>query len=367
MTTRLLNVLLRTALLVAVVASAAMFMDYRAASPAFCGVQSGCSAVRDSAYSSVFGVSLPTIGIGTFVGLFAMALWASRKTHLRMLAVQTALAATGALALIGIQLFVVDAVCLWCMAVDISAIVAAGATFVLYRREPDDEPLPLRLAWAAAGVAAVATPLLWQHPAPKVDVPPSVRAHYQPGKVNIAMFTDFECPFCRQLHPAIEEIAHAQSGVHVVRLMMPLKSHPGADPAARAYLCTPDDKRDSMAEQLYQAERSQMTPKGLSLLAQKLEVDVSAFRKCLESEQTREELEAHMAMFSAAALGGLPSTFVDDELVRGADAQALQEAVGRALDGDDDGGAGVEWMLAFLLTLWAGIAGVSAKGAGRVD
>ena len=74
-----------------------------------------------------------------------------------------------------------------------------------------------------------------------------------------------------------------------------------------------------------------------------------------------------MAMFSAAALGGLPSTFVDDELVRGADAQALQEAVGRALDGDDDGGAGVEWMLAFLLTLWAGIAGVSAKGAGRVD
>ena len=142
MTTRLLNVLLRTALLVAVVASAAMFMDYRAASPAFCGVQSGCSAVRDSAYSSVFGVSLPTIGIGTFVGLFAMALWASRKTHLRMLAVQTALAATGALALIGIQLFVVDAVCLWCMAVDISAIVAAGATFVLYRREPDDEPLP---------------------------------------------------------------------------------------------------------------------------------------------------------------------------------------------------------------------------------
>ena len=72
LTTRILTVVLRTALLVALMTSAAMFVDYSSVEPSsFCGVQSGCAAVRDSAFSKVFGIGVPTLGLGVFAGIFA--------------------------------------------------------------------------------------------------------------------------------------------------------------------------------------------------------------------------------------------------------------------------------------------------------
>ncbi len=82
MTPRLFNVLLRVALVVALVACTALFVDYRlAGDPASCGVQEGCAQVRASAYSHVFGISLPTFGLGAFVWGDVSACWASTRRH----------------------------------------------------------------------------------------------------------------------------------------------------------------------------------------------------------------------------------------------------------------------------------------------
>ena len=59
-----LVLLLRLSLLIAVAASAALIVDYQnAGDPAFCGVGSGCFAVRISPYSRLLGVPLPYIGL----------------------------------------------------------------------------------------------------------------------------------------------------------------------------------------------------------------------------------------------------------------------------------------------------------------
>ena len=60
-----LALLLRISLLVAIAASAALVVQYtNAGNPAFCGVGSGCLAVRLSPYSMLFGaVPLPSIGL----------------------------------------------------------------------------------------------------------------------------------------------------------------------------------------------------------------------------------------------------------------------------------------------------------------
>src|SRR2546422_542880 len=71
---RILHVLVRVALLAAIAAATALYVDYSRDAPAFCGeVHSGCAAVRASALSHVLGVGLPTLGLAALLACFAAA------------------------------------------------------------------------------------------------------------------------------------------------------------------------------------------------------------------------------------------------------------------------------------------------------
>ena len=363
MTTRVLNVLLRLALLVSLLASAALFVDYSGAQ-AFCGVQTGCGAVKGSAFSAIFGVPLPHIGLGVFAGLYGLAIWASRPRHHRVLAAMAGIAGLGAVVFIGLQIFVIKAICQWCMAVDVGAIVGAICAILLTRREPEEEPTPLRFLWAGLALAVVGAPLFWQTPAPTVTVPEPIAAYYQPGKVNVVMFTDFECPFCRRMHPIVEEAVHAHPGkIHLVRMMKPLRGHPGAEPAALAYLCAPEDRRDAMADRLYRGSSEELTPKGVVGIGKELGLDPGELARCMASEPTRTRLADESALFGAAQLRGLPSLFVQDELVQGADQGAFEAAIARGIAGGGGGGTPIVWMFVFVGILATGVVGESLKAA----
>jgi uncharacterized membrane protein/thiol-disulfide isomerase/thioredoxin len=325
-------------------------------------VSSGCQEVRFSAYSNIFGVSLPTIGLGVFVGLFAMAIWANKKEHFQWLAVQTGVVALGAMALIGLQVFVIGSICKWCMAVDISAIVAAVCAILLARGEVEVEEAPLRFVWGGVCVAAVAVPLLWQHAPAKATVPDGIQQHYVDGKVNIVMFTDFECPFCRKMHPVFHDVANNHGAqVNMVRKMVPLNGHPGAKPAALAYLCVPETSREVFADKLYSADH--LNAQVVTTLAKELGHDVVA---CMADPKTMEQIVADKDLFESAGLRGLPSTFVNDEIVAGADEPLLLEAIERGLGGGSHG-ADITYMFAFLVLLWGGASVISVKARNRVS
>jgi len=368
MTTRVLNVLLRVAILVSLLASAALYVDYTVGS-SFCGVQSGCGAVKGSAFSSIAGVPLPHIGLGVFAGLYGLAIWASRPRHHRVLAVMAGVVGLGAVVLIGLQLFVIKAVCKWCMGVDLGAVVAAVTAILLTRYEPREEPRPLRFLWAGLALAVVGAPLFWKHPAPTVEVPAPVQALYQEGKVNVVMFTDFECPFCRRMHPVVEAARREHPAeVRLVRVMKPLRIHPGAEPAALAYLCTPAEKRDAMADRLYEASATELTPKGVVMIGEALGLDPGELGRCMTSEPTQRKLEEDGELFATAQLRGLPSLFVGDELVQGADQPSFEAAVARGLaGGGGGGGAPVIWMFVFVAILVAGVVAISLRAAAAAD
>ena len=363
MTTRVLNILLRVALLVSLLASAALFVDYSGAQ-AFCGVQTGCGAVKGSAFSSIMGIPLPVIGLGVFSGLYGLALWASRPRHPEILAVMAGITGLGAVFYIGLQLFVIKAICAWCMGVDGGAIVAAICAMLLTRRESEDEPTPLRFLWAGLAIAVLGAPLFWRTPAPTVSVPEPIAALYEEGKVNVVMFTDFECPFCRLMHPIVEEARKAHPDrIHLVRIMKPLRGHPGAEPAALAYLCTPAELRDAMADRLYAGSSEELTPRGVVLIGEELGLEPSELARCMASEQTRSRLADDDALFTEAKDRGLPSLFVQDELVQGADQGAFQAAIERGLAGGGGGGTPIVWMFVFVGILVVGVAGISLKAA----
>ena len=403
------KILLRGALLVAIVASTALFVDYSSAvGPSFCGVGSGCAQVRASAFAHPFGIPMPVFGLLGFSTLYLLATWARTKRHLQLLALGSLLGALGALGLIVLMVFVIKAVCPWCMGVDVGALVAAVAAVLLLRAEPVDEAVAQRGLWTATAVGAVLITLLWGRD-PEYRPPPDDVAKLQvPGKVTMVVFTDFQCPFCQLLHPVIDDLAQRQPDKVASKLVMvPLPIHPGADIAARTYLCADEPRQAKLSHALYTLPWDEMIAKaagdaaaavgmGLEDYVQKVNggdqaaglefkrrldgavteksldaavsqgLDRAKTAECMGSESTKAELLRQSEMFDRTKLEGLPSTYVANYLVQGADETMLRSALDAALAG---GVRSVRWMFVlvgglFLVMVVLTLRGGGAAGAG---
>ncbi|MFS8067233.1 MAG: vitamin K epoxide reductase family protein [Byssovorax sp.] len=349
-----LVILLRLSLLAALFASVALLLEYqRAADPAFCGVGSGCMAVRMSPYSQLFGVPLPTWGLIAFGSLFGFAMTARDRMWHRIVAVISGLGALAAVYLVYLQAFEIRAFCKWCILADSGAFVAAISAGLLYAHVVKggvarDKPTPnetslaellavpqVSIAWVAAAVVAVGAPFLWAQYPVTPSLPPEIAALQVPGKVTIVSFTDFECPHCRALHPVIEEVVHQHPDqLVVVRKMVPLSSHPGAMPAALAYTCVPPTSREQMADALYRAPEELFNREGLLALAEaKVGMSRAELGRCMAAPETRAIVEADRALFTQLQGQGLPLTYVGSRVLLGFKANQLREAVGLALTG----------------------------------
>lgn len=310
---------LRVAALVALLVSAAMAVDYMSASPSFCGAESGCGEVRRSGFGYVPGTSIPVpvLGIAAFSVLFTLSLFDGQRKLLSLMAL---VGGVLGILLLGVQAFVIGALCVLCVVVDLAAVVAAAAGHFLYRsaeavgRDPLTKP-----TWALLAFLVPAIPIAWAPLRPPPGVPPEVAAVFEPGKINVVEFVDFECPFCRMVHPVVKAIA-AEYGdsVHFVRLDMPLKSHELARGAARAHVCGGElGKADAMADALFEAE--DLSEDALRSIAEKLGLDRARFEQCLAAPSTEARIaKTERILRDAGVMQGLPTTFVGERMLVGA-------------------------------------------------
>jgi len=204
----------------------------------------------------------------------------------------------------------------------------------------------------------VAAPLLWPTARPAGDLPAGVRERHVPGKINVVEFVDFECPFCRMFHPTLKKVVNEYGDrVNFVQLDLPLESHAHARGAAKAHLCAEEQHaRARMAEALIESE--DLTEKGILASATNLGLDVDRLQKCLADEATEKKLAAVESILrDSGMLQGLPTTFVGNVMIVGAEAEvALRDTFERAARGDDAGGIPA-WAYLGLVALVAGAIG----------
>jgi predicted DsbA family dithiol-disulfide isomerase len=120
--------------------------------------------------------------------------------------------------------------------------------------------------------------------------------------------------------------------------------HAGAEPAARAYLCAPDEQRDALADRLYGAAFGMQRDTVLAMAAD-LGIDRQALESCYDAPATSERLERDQRLFEVASLRGLPSTFVGPVLIEGAEVDDFHAALRHELSG---AGGGALWAFAAL-------------------
>jgi thiol:disulfide interchange protein DsbC len=62
------------------------------------------------------------------------------------------------------------------------------------------------------------------------------------GSKKLYVFTDPDCPYCRQLHPQLQKLASEYKDIAINIMLMPLQMHPQAYDKARAIMATKDIK-----------------------------------------------------------------------------------------------------------------------------
>lgn len=340
------DALLRIAALVGLAVSSALLVDY--VRPAvYCADRgAGCDLVRHSHYAYPLGIPLPLLGVGYFTVMLGLSL-GGRAVRLRQaLALFGAMGALAGLTFVGIQGAVLRAWCLYCLAVDGSALVAGLMALSLRR---DVGPTPDRPAVATRGarltvvgaLLAATLPLGWglsrpvaAPPGPVVaeTVPEVIQREQRSGVATIVEFVDFECPFCRRQQEALAPLLHEYGGrVRLVRKNVPLSFHEHARDAARTACCADEQGRgDRVAEALFTA--ADLTPDGCARVAQQAGLDMDLYRSCLASQRPDAALERDRNDARAANVSGLPTLWIGRERFEGLQtAEAVRASIDRAL------------------------------------
>lgn len=149
--------------------------------------------------------------------------------------------------------------------------------------------------------------------------------------VTVVEFSDFQCPFCRQLWrdtlPPLKEKYIKTGKVKFVYRDFPITSiHSMAQTYAEAAECADaQGKFWPMHDKIFeeQDKKGQGTVSGVSTAdvkrwAKEIGLDESAFGSCLDSGTYRAEVAGDLADGQAAGVNGTPATFVNGRLISGA-------------------------------------------------
>ena len=354
---------MRLAAVFSLAVSAALLVDYISSTPTFCGVGSGCAVVRSSGFGYLsigeLNLPVPALGMVAFALLLGSALTRGLQRWVPLIA---GLGGAIGLGLFSLQLIKIGHLCSLCVGVDALSVVAAICGFLQWTGEGDaNEEFGLRWgAWPLLATLALFAPLAWPQVRPRAPVPAGVQKLYIPGKINVVEFADYECPFCRRLHPELKAVIDSYPGkVHFTRLNLPLKSHEFARVAAQAQVCAREQgKGDEMADLLFAAE--DLHPSSNRELAKGLGVELGAYDRCIASGAADKLIDAESKILLDAGLQGLPTTYVGAQTILGAQPEEVfRDAFDRAARGEGEHGipASVYWPLIVALAAAIGWVG----------
>lgn len=137
------------------------------------------------------------------------------------------------------------------------------------------------------------------------------------ARITIYEYSDFECPYCRTVHPTLERVVEDYEGdVNWVYRHFPLSFHePAASAMAEASECVAEvggnDKFWEFSSALYDG---QATGEDASLvaLAETLGVDGAAVQTCLDSDKYLERIAKDLQEGSDAGVSGTPGNIIFD-------------------------------------------------------
>jgi protein-disulfide isomerase len=147
--------------------------------------------------------------------------------------------------------------------------------------------------------------------------------------VTIVVFSDYQCPYCRQLSHTLDTLLDRfDRSVRVIYRHYPLREN--TERLAHAALCAADQQQfERYHESLFADDRTAPDPADL---AEVLELDITAFVTCMDEQRHQSRIRADKEEGQRLGLQGTPTLFINGQRLRGAQTlDQLTQAVQQAL------------------------------------
>ena len=141
----------------------------------------------------------------------------------------------------------------------------------------------------------------------------------QKAPVTIVKFEDFQCPFCKQVQPTLNELLSRYDGkVRLVHKDLPLESlHPQARHAAEAARCAYEQGRFWEYHDKLYANSPKADAGDLKNYAKEVALNVDSFDRCLASGKYKAVVQQDLNEGAKLGLTGTPTFFINGREMSG--------------------------------------------------
>jgi protein-disulfide isomerase len=149
------------------------------------------------------------------------------------------------------------------------------------------------------------------------------------AKVMIVEFSDFQCPFCRQVETTLKNVMGKYSDqVALAFRDFPLQSiHAQAQGAAEASHCALEQGKYWEYHDLLFSDQAGLEKSGLLAKAQKLQLDDKKFEACLSGGKYKTQVELDSQDGRRLGVTGTPGFFINGVFLNGAQPESAFEAM----------------------------------------
>ena len=150
------------------------------------------------------------------------------------------------------------------------------------------------------------------------------------GAVTVVEFFDYRCPYCKQVHPAIQKLLDQDRKLRFVYKEFPVLGEQ-SDIAAHAALAARLQGRYEPFHNAMMAAKGQITEDQVYRIAGSIGLDVDRLKRDMTDPEIERALSANKSLAKALDLRGTPGFVIGDHIVPGAiDLDALKTMVADA-------------------------------------
>lgn len=154
-------------------------------------------------------------------------------------------------------------------------------------------------------------------PPPKEEVlgPETPAIGTAEAPVTIIAFSDYRCPYCRDLSHSIDELLRShRDEVRVVYRHFPLQED--SEKLAHATLCA--DEQGKFPEYHRRLFSAKTGAEDTTQIAVELDLDLQIFDACMSSKRYQARIEADLQEGRRLGINGTPTLFIEGQRLRGA-------------------------------------------------
>ena len=149
-------------------------------------------------------------------------------------------------------------------------------------------------------------------PAAKFDIDGSPILGRKEAKIEVAVFEDFQCPFCSKIAPSMKDFQKRfPNDVKIVYKHMPLDIHAEAQIAAQASMAAMVQGKFWEYHDILYNNQQALTRPDLEKYAEQAGLDVAKFKKDLDSGVGKGVISRDMREGQNAGASGTPSVFIN--------------------------------------------------------